>query len=59
MLLYHPHPYRANYQRLLSTGVIELQFKTSAGQQTAFYIPPHGGSGVPDRIWVAFCGWVQ
>jgi pimeloyl-ACP methyl ester carboxylesterase len=56
MLLYHPHPYRANYQRLLSTGVIELQFKTSAGQQTAFYIPPHVGSGVPDRIWVAFCG---
>ena len=55
-LLYHPHPYRANYRRLLSTGVIELQFKTSAGRQTAFYIPPHVGSGVPDRIWVAFCG---
>jgi pimeloyl-ACP methyl ester carboxylesterase len=54
--VYHPHPYRTNYQRLLSTGVIELQFKTRAGQQTAFYIPPHVGSGVPDRIWVTFCG---
>ena len=56
MLLYHPRPYGADYQRLLSTGVFELQFKTSAGRQTAFYIPPHSGSGVPDRIWVAFCG---
>lgn len=55
-LLYHPHPYRANYGRLLSTGVIELPFKTSAGRQTAFYIPPHNGSRLPDRIWVAFCG---
>jgi pimeloyl-ACP methyl ester carboxylesterase len=54
--VYHPHPYRANYQRLLSTGVIELQFKTRAGQQTSFYIPPHVGSGVPDRVWVTFCG---
>jgi pimeloyl-ACP methyl ester carboxylesterase len=54
--LYHPHAYRANYRQLLSTGAIELQFKTSAGRQTAFYIPPHNGSGLPDRIWVAFCG---
>lgn len=42
--LYHPHPYRGNYRQLLSTGVIELPFKTSAGRQTAFYIPPHNGS---------------
>jgi hypothetical protein len=33
-----------------------LQFKTNTGRQTAFYIPPHNGSSVPDRIWVAFCG---
>jgi pimeloyl-ACP methyl ester carboxylesterase len=54
--LYHPHPYRANYRQLLSTGALELQFKISAGRQTAFCIPPHNGSGLPDRIWVAFCG---
>jgi pimeloyl-ACP methyl ester carboxylesterase len=54
--LYHPHPYRANYQQLLSTGVIELPFKTNAGRQTAFYIPPHNGSDLPDQIWVVFCG---
>ena len=29
-LHYHPHPYRANYRQLLSTGAIVLQFKTSA-----------------------------
>lgn len=56
IIIYHPHPYRANYQRLLSTGAIELLFKTSAGQQTAFYVSLRVGSGVPDRIWVAFCG---
>ena len=36
--------------------MIELPFKTSAGRQTAFYIPPRHGSGLPDRIWVTFCG---
>jgi uncharacterized protein len=55
-LLYHPHSYRANYQQVLPTGAIELPFKTNAGRQTAFYIPAHNGSGLPDRIWVAFCG---
>ena len=54
--LYHPHPYRANYRQLLSTGVIELPFKTNAGRQTAFYVPPHNWLGAPDRIWVVFCG---
>jgi pimeloyl-ACP methyl ester carboxylesterase len=56
ILLYHPHPYRANYQQLLAMRVTELPFKTNAGHQTAFYIPPHVGSGVPDRIWATFCG---
>ncbi len=37
-------------------GVTELPFKTNAGRQTAFYIPPHVESGVPDRIWVTFSG---
>ena len=56
ILLYHPQPYRANYRKLLSNGVIELAFKASPGRQTAFYVPPHHGSNLPDHIWVAFCG---
>jgi len=54
--LYHPHPYRANYRKLLAGNVIELRFKTSAGWQSAFYVPPHNESSLPDRIWVTFCG---
>jgi len=54
--LYHPHPYRANYQQLLSGNVVELPFETNSGRQTAFYVPPRNKSVLPDRIWVAFCG---
>ena len=53
-VLYHPHPYRANYERLVSAGVIELPFKTSAGRQTAFYVPPRHGPVLPNRIWILF-----
>jgi len=56
VLVYHPHPYRANYHQLISTGVVELPFKTRAGSQTSFYLPPHDGSALPARLWVLFCG---
>lgn len=55
-LLYHPHPYRANYQSLLAEGAVELPFETNAGKQTAFYFRPGAGEGLPDRIWIVFCG---
>ncbi len=55
-VLYHPHPYRKNYERLVSSGVVELSFQTQTGRQTAFYVPPRHGSHSPDRIWVVFCG---
>lgn len=55
-LLYHPHPYRANYHGLLAQGVVELPFRTNAGRQTAFYFRPGAGAGLPDRIWIVFCG---
>jgi uncharacterized protein len=55
-MLYHPHPYRSNYPKLLSSGAIALEFRTSAGRQTEFYIPPRDGSALPGRIWVTFCG---
>ncbi len=54
--LYHPRPYLASYRQLLNKGVIELEFKTRAGGQTAFYVPPRDRSELPDRIWVTFCG---
>jgi uncharacterized protein len=55
VVVYHPHPYRANYRQLLKTGVVELRFETRAGRQTAFYVAPRS-SDVPKRLWVAFCG---
>jgi pimeloyl-ACP methyl ester carboxylesterase len=55
-MLYHPHPYRSNYPKLLSRGVSPLEFKSSAGRQTAFYFRPNDGAGLSDRIWVVFGG---
>ncbi len=55
-LLYHPHPYRTNYRRLIAQGVVELPFQTSAGREVAFYFRPQAGASLPDRIWVVFCG---
>lgn len=55
-LLYHPHPYRANYRQLLPAGAVELRFETKAGRQTAFFVPPNDRAALPNRIWVAFCG---
>ena len=55
-LVYHPRGYPTNYRRMFSPGMAELRFKSSAGWQSAFYVPPHDGAAVPDQIWVAFCG---
>jgi uncharacterized protein len=55
-MLYHPRPYDASYAQALPTEGVELDFKTIAGKQVAFYLPPGGGSHLPKRIWVAFCG---
>jgi len=55
-MLYHPRPYDANYATALPPGVVELTFNTLAGKQAAFYLPRGAGSGLPKRIWVAFCG---
>lgn len=57
LLVYHPHPYRSNYQKLLAeSGVLELPFEISTGKQVAFYLPPHDHARPPDRLWVLFCG---
>jgi pimeloyl-ACP methyl ester carboxylesterase len=55
-MLYHPRPYDASYARAMPPDGVELNFNTIAGKQVAFYLPRGGGSHLPKRIWVAFCG---
>ncbi len=55
-MLYHPHPYDAAYAQALPPDGVELNFRTGAGKQVAFYLARGGGARLPDRIWVAFCG---
>jgi len=57
-LIYHPNPYRVEYETLLENAHGErLRFETSHGRQTAFYIPPRvAGAGQPETVWVCFAG---
>lgn len=55
-LIYHPRSYPANYRRFLPPHAAELPYRTAAGAQTAFYLPPRNGGPLPERIWVAFIG---
>lgn len=57
-LIYHPNSYRAEYEtRLREANGVRLRFHTSQGSQTAFYIPPRANtSGLPQTIWLCFCG---
>ncbi|MEZ5386203.1 MAG: alpha/beta hydrolase [Prosthecobacter sp.] len=57
-LIYHPSPYRAEYERMLVAAKgARLSFTTSQGRQTAFYIPTRkGGAGLPRTIWLCFAG---
>lgn len=57
-LIYHPNPYRAEYETLLSSAKGErLHFETSQGRQTVFYIPPRlPSTGLPQTVWLCFGG---
>lgn len=57
-LIYHPNPYRAEHQEMLTAAKGErLVYQTSQGRQTAFYIPPRvAAKGLPQTVWVCFCG---
>jgi len=55
-IIYHPHPYGAAYRKLYPPGMVELHFRSAAGEQVAFYLPPRNATGRPEQIWVAFCG---
>lgn len=57
-LIYHPNPYRAEYETMLQSAHGErLRFETSQGHQMAFYVPPRVvATGLPDTVWVCFAG---
>lgn len=57
-LIYHPNPYRAEYETMLQADKGErVHFETSQGHQTAFYIPPiRPASGLPQTLWLCFAG---
>ena len=51
-MIYHPRPYT---QLQASAGLEALDFKTSQGKQTAFYLAAHNGVA-PAEIWILFAG---
>ncbi len=53
-MIYHPRAYSPNYARLSGFDGLEIKYRISAGDQTAFYIPAR--SARPQRVWLAFCG---
>lgn len=55
-MLYHPRPYDASYADAWPRNGVELEFKTLAGKQIAYYLPGRSGPGLPKRLWIAFCG---
>jgi pimeloyl-ACP methyl ester carboxylesterase len=58
-MIYHPQPYRPDYARLIPARGVEVDYRTSAGRQTAFYIPPRAADDpttIPKRLWVMFGG---
>lgn len=57
-LIYHPNPYRVEYEQMLQRANGErIVYTTSQGKQTAFYIPPHAPTtGLPQTVWLCFGG---
>lgn len=53
-MIYYPRGYSFNQ---LPGNIIELQFTTTAGKQSAFYYPPpENTTGNPEKIWFIFGG---
>jgi pimeloyl-ACP methyl ester carboxylesterase len=57
-MIYHPKRYATGFRISRKWPVpSEIQYRTSQGQQTAFYVPPKGGKGqLPQRMWIMFNG---
>ncbi len=54
-LIYFPRPYDASYAPLFAE-LVELHYRTEAGQQVAFYFPPPKTSSPPAHVWMLFGG---
>lgn len=52
--IYYPHRYAQEDLQTLPKGGVYLRYRTDAGDQVAFYLPPADGRP-PDRLWLA-CG---
>lgn len=53
-MIYYPRGY--SYSQL-PENIIEIEFRTTAGKQSAFYYPPpESTTGNPERIWFIFGG---
>jgi hypothetical protein len=46
-LIYYPRRYPDGFDRLLPAGIEPLRYKTLAGDQVAFYVPPRSGAQLP------------
>jgi pimeloyl-ACP methyl ester carboxylesterase len=55
-LIYHPSTYGAQLSLILPKGGQALNYETSCGRQTAFYLPPKVSHSAPSRLWVMFHG---
>jgi uncharacterized protein len=57
-LIYYPRPYEErDIDALRRAGGRKLDYRTTQGNQTAFYIPPlTGAKDRPHRIWLCFAG---
>lgn len=56
-MIYYPQPYEPTYHLGFLPRMMELSFSTSAGSQTAFYLPPRANPDAPPkRLWVLFHG---
>ncbi len=57
-LIYHPGHYRTEHEAMLHAAHgTHIQFTTSQGGQTAFYIPPQkDAADIPKTIWLCFGG---
>lgn len=56
-LIYYPRGYGGGVRdAVVAQGGVVLDFRTSSGAQTAFYIPPVGGKAPPQNLWVLFNG---
>jgi pimeloyl-ACP methyl ester carboxylesterase len=57
-LIYHPSAYRHDHEQMLSDSLgVRLNFSTSQGRQTAYYIPPSLSSLEQQAVlWLCFGG---